>query len=291
MAYEILNNLQVTPPRLHSMVRLAPALRQPSRKDLFDALQPVNALPKLNNQEAASNVFTAARSCGLLAEDAAGIVRLQVPLARIETLAAFRSYMQEALLLVTDDGDDNFLFNLYTAWYAAQDDRVFQFEQKDFELRFNETLFPDADERRFNTTKLRGWRVWAAFLGHGWLLNQGARTILVPDARMRIEPILGQLLPEGQSLVRMGDFIEQLAEHCPELDRGTLFQRCAQVSRTSDLFSNRLSLMLSNALRVLDTAGIIRLSLQADALIKWQLYPAAGHAHRLVSHIQLGRTA
>lgn len=85
--------------------------------------------------------------------------------------------------------------------------------------------------------------------------------------------------------------MEQLGEHCPELDGGTLFRRCAQVSRTSDIFGNRLSLMLSNAIRVLDTAGLIRLTLQADAPVKWLLYPAAGHAHQQVSHIQLGRAA
>lgn len=291
MAFEILNNSQVTPPRLHSMVRLASQLRQPIRKDLFNALQPVEALPKLTNQEAATSVFAAARSCGLLAEDAEGVVRLQVAPEAVETLAAFRRYMQGALLDVTDDGEDNFLLNLYSAWYAAQDDRVFKFEQKDFEIRFREALFPGADERRFNTTKLRGWRVWAAFLGHGWLLEQGGRTVLVPDARTRIEPLLGRLLPERQSSVRLGDFMEQLGEHCPELDGGTLFRRCAQVSRTSDIFGNRLSLMLSNALRVLDTAGLIRLTLQADAPVKWQLYPAAGQAHGQVSHIQLGRVA
>lgn len=291
MAYEILNHLQVTPPRLHSMVRLTSQLRQPSRKDIFNTLQPVEALPKLTNQEAATNVFAAARNCRLLAEDAEGIVRLQVAPEAVETLAAFRRYMQGALLHVTDDGEDNFLLNLYSAWYAAQDDRVFKFEQKDFELRFNEALFPDADERRFNTTKLRGWRAWAAFLGHGWLLDQSARTVLVPDARMRIEPLLGRLLPEQQSTVRLGEFMEQLGEYCPELDGGTLFRRCAQVSRTSDIFGNRLSLMLSNALRGLDTAGLLRLTLQADTPIKWRLYPAVGHTHQQVSHIQLGRVA
>jgi hypothetical protein len=273
------------------MVRLIPLLRQPSRKDLFDALQPVDALPKLANQEAASGVFTAARSCGLLTEDADGGVRLQVSSDAVETLAGFRRHMQQSLLGITDDGEDNYLLNIYCAWYAAQDDRVFKFDQKDFEVRFNEALFPDSEARRFNTTKLRGWLVWAAFLGHGWPLAPGGKTLLVPDARTRVEPLLSRLLPEGQSAVRMGDFMEQLGERCPELDGGTLFKRCAQVSRTSELFGNRMSLMLSNALRVLDTAGSIRLMLQADAPVKWQLYPAAGHRHQQISHIQLGRAA
>ncbi len=291
MAFEILNNAQVTPPRLHAMVRLIPLLRQPHRKDLFDALQPVDALPKLNNQESASGVFTAAKSCGLLVEEASGEVRLQVPADTIETLAAFRRHMQQSLLGVIDDNQDNYLLNIYSAWYAAQDDRVFKFEQKDFEIHFNDALYPDSEPRKFNTTKLRGWQIWAGFLGHGWPLVLSDKMVLVPDARTRLEPLLNRLLPEGQSVVRMGDFMEQLAECCPELDGGQLFQRCAQVSRTSELFGNRLSLMLSNALRVLDTAESIRLTLQADAPVKWQLYPAAGHRHQLISHIQRGRVA
>ncbi len=111
----------------------------------------------------------------------------------------------------------------------------------------------------------------------------------MPNARGRIEPLLGQLLPEGQSAVRFGDFMEQLAERCPELDGGRLFRRCAQVSRVSDPLGNRISLMLSNALRVLDAADVIKLTQQADAPVKWQLYPAVGHKHLQVSHIQLGR--
>ncbi len=291
MAFEILNNTQVTPPRLHAMARLVPLLREPSRKNLFDMLQPVDALPKLANQEAAEGVFAAAKSCGLVDESADGVVRLLVPRDAIDTLAAFRQHMQQSLLGITDDGEDNYLLNMYSAWYAVQDDRVFKFEQKDFEVRFNDELFPDLEERRFNTTKLRGWRVWAAFLGHGWLFVQGLKTLVIPDARTRVEPLLSRLLPEGQSAVRMGDFMEQLVEHCPELDGGALFRRCAQVSRTSDPLGSRLSLMLSNALRVLDAADAIRLTLQADAPIKWQLYPAAGHKHIQVSHIQLGRAA
>jgi len=291
MAFEILNNALVTPPRLHGMVRIVPLLRQPDKKNLFDMVQPVDALPKQANQIAAEGVFAAAKSCKLLAEGDDEVVRLQVPLDVVETLAAFRRHMQQSLLGITDDGEDNYLLNIYSAWYAAQDDRVFKFEPKDFEQRFNEALFPDSDSRRFNTTKLRGWQSWAAFLGHGWPLAQSTRDVLVPDARIRIEPLLSQLLPEGPSAVRFGDFMDPLGERCPELDGGTLFRRCAQVSRTSDLFGNRLSLMLSNALRALDTVGAIRLMLQADASVKWQLYPAAGHQRQQISHIQIGRAA
>ncbi len=167
MAFEILNNALVTPPRLHAMIRLVstvsepprPMIPEPTRADLFNLLQPTDALPKLSNQEAALGVFTAARHCGLLSEDANDVVKLQVPKDSVESLAAFRRHMQRAILCVTDDTADNYLLNIYSAWYAVQDDRVFKFESKDFEVRFNDELFPDSEARQFNTTKMRGWRV------------------------------------------------------------------------------------------------------------------------------------
>lgn len=290
MAFEILNHAQVTPPRLYAMVRLVPLLRDPSRKELFDLVQPTTALPRLENQNAASNVFAAARSCGLLVENEEGVVRLLVPAEAVETLAAFRRYMQDRLLGITDDNADNYLLNIYTAWYAAQDDRVFKLDPKDFEVLFNSEMFPESEARHFNTTKIRGWRIWAAFLGVGWPMSFGSRDLVVPDARNRLEPLLGRLLPAGESTIVFSSFMEQLAEHCPELDGGSLFRRCVQASRPDQL-GNGLSLMLSNALRVLHQADKIHLSLQPDAPTKWMLYPAVGHSLGLVSHIQCGRAA
>lgn len=291
MAFEILNNSQVTPPRLHAMVRLTSRIKSPDRERLYDLLQPSFALPKLENQEAAKGVFTAARSCGLLVEDEQKVVALQVDPKSVERLADFRQHMQLALLGITDDNADNYLLNIYSAWYAVQNDRVFQFERKEFETRFNSEIFPDAEGRQFNTTKLNGWRDWAVFLGLGWNLRLGGRDLVVPDAHDRLEPLLGQLLPEGERPVTFGAFMDLLAERCPELDGGVLFDRCWQASRGAEPRGGQLSLMLSSGLRVLHEAGAIELSLVADAATKWQLYPALGHPVAQVSHIRRRRAA
>lgn len=291
MAFEILNNSQVTPPRLHAMVRLASRVKAPERQDLYDLLQPKEALPKLDGQEAAKGVYTAARNCGLLAEDDEKVVGLLLDPRSVESLADFRRHMQRALLGVADDSADNYLLNIYSAWYAVQGDRVFQFSLKDFETRFNSEIFPEAEGRQFNTTKLNGWRDWAAFLGLGWPMRFGNREVVVPDAHDRIEPLLNILLPEGEQEVLFGTFMDQLAEHCPELDGGVLFNRCWQASRGAEQRGNKLSLMLSNGLRVLHEAGSIQLDLVRDAAVKWQLYPAVGHPVEQVSHISRRRVA
>lgn len=288
MAFEILNDTTVTPARLYTMVRLVSLLQQPKRKELFDLVQPIDVLPHDTKQDIASNVFTAALSCGLVSE-VKNIVSLQISPHDVETMTSFRRCLQRSCLGIVDDSANNFLLNIYTAWYAAQDERVFQMTAKDFEIRFNEDIFPSSDKRSFNTTKFRGWKLWAAFLGHGWMMKD--KLLLMPDARIRIEPLLPRLLPEGQSSVRMSTFMEQVATLCPELDGGRLFERCAQVTKNALLPGNRISLMLSNALRGLDESGRIQLSLQADALETWRLFPAAGHRHQQISHIQLGRLA
>ncbi len=289
MAFEILNSAPVTPPRLHALVRLAGRLREPTRADLFDLLQPTFALPKLDNQNTVGDVFTAARSCGLLVEDERKVELLVEPQS-VERLEDFRRHMQSVLLGVTDEGSDNYLLSLYSAWYVAQDDRVLRFVLKDFEVRFNSEIAPEAESRQFNTTKLNGWRNWAAFLGLGWPMTLGARRLLAPDARGRLEPLLGLLLPEGERPIVLGAFMDPLAERCPELDGGLLFERCWQASRGSERRGNRLSLALSNGLRVLHDTGVIELFLQPDAATRWQLFPAVGHPVQYISHIRRRRT-
>lgn len=290
MAFEILNNSVVTPPRLHAMVRLVSRLKAPTRQDLYDLLQPIDALPKLETQEAAKGVYTAARSCSLLAEDERAIVILQVDARSVESLGDFRRHMQQRLLGVVDDSADNYLLNIYAAWYAVQDDRVFQFTPKDFETRFNSEIFPDAEGRHFNATKFNGWRDWAIFLGLCWSMWFAKSEVAVPDAHDRLEPLLPALLPDGETEVLFGSFMDMLAQHCPELDGGMLFNRCWQASRGSEQRGNRLSLMLSSGLRVLHDAGVIQLELVPDAAVKWQLYPAPTHPVPQVSHIRRRRT-
>jgi hypothetical protein len=83
-----------------------------------------------------------------------------------------------------------------------------------------------------------------------------------------------------------GLFMERLADTCPELDGGRLFNHCWQASRGAEQRGNRMSLMLSTGLRSLHNTGVIKLSEQADALTIWRLYPAAGSSLQQVTHIQ-----
>jgi hypothetical protein len=282
MAYEILNSAVITPYRLHALLRLIPRLQSPSRQDLYDLLQP-EALT--DDQKASKDVLMAALTMGLIVEQDS-VIRLEVERDQVESVDAFRRLMQDRVLGVTSDLSNNYLFNIFCAWYAVQDERVLQYELKEFETQFNEQLYPDAEVRPFNTTKLNGWRQWAAFLGVGWLMKFGNREVVIPDPSVRLRPYLQQLLPPPGETIGFGLFMEELGLNCPELDGGELFLRCWSASRGAETRGNELSLMLSTALRAYHDLGDIELIRMADAGAIWQLYYTEGHPIREVSHIR-----
>lgn len=284
MAFEILNQAIFTPHRIHALLHLVIRLREPKREELNNLLQPGELVDK---QTIVKEVYNAARNCNLITEDADGVVKLAVDRNQIETMQSFRRHMQRILTGVTDAQDNNYLLNLYTAWYAVQNEQVLtSLNRKDFETNFNDQVYPDVEDRQFNSTKFNGWRTWATFLGWGRLMRISTFEVLVPDATARIEPILDDLLPAGEQLVQFSSFAHHLAEACPELDGGPLFEYCWQASRGAEQRGNSLSLMLSTALRVHHHYQRIELVRQPDADQLWQLYPAMGHSLQEVSHIR-----
>lgn len=287
MAYELLNVAQVTPSRLHAMLRLVSRLESPTRKDVIDLLQPSVLV---SDQSAANNIYLAAVNCDIINETPDKTFVLHEEAAQLESMEDFQLYMQKRVLGVTELDQPNYLFNLYSAWYIVQNERVFQFVDKDFETRFNEQLFYDAELRTFNRQKFVGWLRWAAFLGLGWPIKPGLSgrrsEILVPCASNRLRVVLAQLLPDGQ-VIKFSLFAERLAELCPELDGGSLFTSCWDASRGNEQRGNNLSLTLSTGLRQLADSGEIELIRQADATDIWQFYPAEGQVLKQVTHIRL----
>ena len=287
MAYELLNYAQVTPPRLHAMVKLVSRLQAPTRKDVIDLLQPSVLV---SDQSAAKNIYIAAVNCNIVSEAPDKTLILNGEAAQLESMQGFQLYMQKRVLGVAESYQPNYLFNLYSAWYIVQNERVFQFVEKDYETGFNEELFQDAESRTFNMTKFNGWLRWAAFLGLGWPIKpglSGRSEILVPCASNRLKGVLAQLLTKDEQVIKFSLFAERIAELCPELDGGSLFTNCWEASRGSERRGNNLSLALSTGLRQLHVSGEIELIRQADATDIWQLYPAQGQVLKQVTHIRL----
>lgn len=284
---EIIRTNIVSPYRLHALVRLVVRLPNPTRQQLFDLLQPA-ALSK--TQDAANNVFLAAQHLNLIVEDDNGIVTLNPDLlpADIEDIECFRHIVQGQLTGETQRNHDNYLLNLFTAWYAVQDERVFTMPDTQWADQFNGELGPEhgTSAQMINTTKIHGWLTWASFLGWGYTLKKGRSSVLIPDATGRLLSILPQLTETGYEEIPFREFVARLAGACPELDGGQLFELCWQFSRPADPRGLELSLMLSTGLRVLDSTGAIKLKQYGDAPEVWQLFRAEGHVN-MVTHIGL----
>lgn len=293
---ELINSgRQITPHRLHALVRLVSRLENPTQEDLLNFLQPPGLI---ENQKAAREVFKVAKQHNLITEnlDKGKTVSLHKdidPSINIELVDEFRACMREKLLGINEDGEDNYLFNLFTAWYAVQNERVFGYTKKDIIIHFNTQLFPyeeineESEGRALSDVKLNAWLEWAAFLGFGWFMRLGTTEILVPDAYDRLKAILPTLLPQTEEVVTFRDFSTRLTKTCPELDNGSLFEKCWQASRGAEIRGNQLSLMLSTGLRTLHYSGHIELIRQADASDIWRLYPAEGYSIQEITHIRL----
>lgn len=269
MAYEILNQAPVTPARLHALLHLVGELDAPTRGRLAGLLQP-NSVNE--NQSAFGTVYEAATKCELLRETEGGTVRLTVSPSAIESPERFRTCMASILLGVTEEQRPNYLFNMYTAWYVAQDADVLRMSDVDLYGRFNEQMYPDADERKFNDTKFRGWRQWAQFLGLGWRVRD--ESVLMPDATGRIEGVLGEMV-SGGGRMPIGEFLQQLGACCPELDGGQLYATAWGASHAEER-GHTVSLAVSTGLRVLDRERKVRLIREADAGDMWGLFGAEG---------------
>lgn len=287
--YELINNGQVTPQRLHTLLRLVGYRNKPSREDLLTLLQPSELSA---NTSAAAAVIVAAVNTGLIVHDTSeGIVTLVpgIKRAQIESTDAFRALMQARLCGISDPDEDNYLLNQVVAWYAVQTPDVYRLHKRDLAAKFNAELYPsesdaDADSgRAINETKLTRWTTWVTFLGWG----VSAASVLWPIAHGRLLP---KLAPLRKKKLPIADYMDWLADACPEMDGGTLFEQCWQASRPGQARGQQLSLMLSTALGTLHGLKKVRLEYSADAQSRWQIYPSTDYPLGNVTYITVMET-
>ena len=284
--FEVINRGQVTPKRVHALLRLVPRRRRPSREELLTLLQP----PELEtNTDAAAAVFAAAVRCNLIVHDTdQDLVALHPEISRamIETADGFRALMQDRLCGVADPDMDNFLLNQVVAWYAVQQPDVYRLKKTDLATKFNQELYPQEPDagsetgRAINDTKLNAWYTWAAFLGWGFVHSD----ILWPVAHARLLPKLSAL--RGQRLT-FSEFMEHVGGACPEMDGGSLFEQSWADSRPGQSRGQRLSFMLSTALGTLHGLKKVVLERSADALDRWQIYPSSSYPFQDVTHLAI----
>ena len=274
-----------TPNRLYAMLCLIAKQGEMARSQIIQLMQPESIAA---NQVMATDIFRTLELLGFIeaSSNRNRSAQLAIDIDLLDSVETFRNVLQERVGGVATEEADHFILNQFAAWYAIQDNGVFSMSRSDYEAKFHEQLYPGIEKRLVTSAQsIPAWTSWAEFVGWGWQLRSGQQeTTLIPDCTIRLRPLLGELLPETDAIL-FGVFMERLAARCPELDGGALFERCWEASRPYERRGNRLSLMLSTALRVLHQQGEIALEDRADATDNWTLFPAQSYIAR-ATHIR-----
>lgn len=279
MARELIKDkLTLTPHRMFGIVKLIGNLGRPQRTVIQKLAQPATIS---DDKETVRLLVRYLQRYGLVEAEGEKATYLHLTVAGMEALEweKFRHTMQRRLLGATEESEDDFLLGQFAAWYCTQDERVLTYSKSNMEAAFHEAMYPNVTERVLaEEPGISAWRTWAEFLGWGWPLKFGGSEMrIVPDARVRIAPFLDELLPADGSEIAMRNFVQGLGKRCPELDTGVLHEQCWQAGRGNEQRGNRLSLMLSTALRTLFAQGRIELMDRADARDRWHLFPSQSH--------------
>lgn len=291
MPFEVINYLTATPNRVYAMLQLIKTLEEdsPTQEMVFSLLQPDSVQEK---QESARAVYSTLQNLNMISVTQSDPEIVRVVEDRFPaSFEAFRLKMQQILLGATKPEDDNFLFSQMTAIYAVLNQDAILRRRGDFERLFHENLYPSIvknnDTRKINDSSLLAWGLWARFLGFGREYSAaGGQRKLLPNAYVRIRPLIDQILPEGSEL-SISQFIEKLSLNCPELDGGIVYNSVYEsVHGHSAAHAPFMSLMLSSALRTLQVDGTIDLIDRADATNTRQLFPSQSYQGR-VSHIRV----
>lgn len=274
----VFNNNQVSPQRLHALVKLVVYTDDLNRDTIFETIQPMD-----NNRSSAVAVFNMAIGLGLIHEspDDKDRILSRLNIEDVNTIDAFQQVLSQLLLSQVDENDPQYLLNLFAAWFAVQNDAVIYERHDDLANRFNKQMLPNRDKQStFNETKMVGWIRWAAFVGWGRLISKGGRDYLMPDATLRIKPLIPKILNEVNQPMQFVNFLQRIGELCPELDSGKLFEYCQSLGTQS----HTLSLMLSTALISLQETGIIQIKKIDDSGRVFELF--TGYKTLQVSQIE-----
>jgi hypothetical protein len=245
-----------TPTRLETLLDLfrSDASRRWNADAVGPLLQPETLADVKADRPQTKKVGQAARELGLLRDN--GSLAPEVRDSPLPTRALVLAALDERVLggLDVEPYFAPFYAFLLGLGKAAGEPR----SAADWVAAFRTVYPPAAQANPFNQVKLTGLHRWYAYAGLGWYDPRGVFHCN-PCERLarRMPAIFG-----GDAELPVGEFIRRLADHCPELDGGTVFQA---VNPQYDPERRRCSLGLSHALVELHLDGLLQLRCPADS--------------------------
>lgn len=274
----LLSSTQGTPERVWSALRIVEAEGgRIKRQDLWTWLNPpfrVGGQPRPLTGEADRQTVNAAASLELLIGDGADY-SLGAPGSL--TYQGYADVVHDRLCGLTPEHADYILLEAF-AWsaLAADDWGTLWTGASDFADRVEAALGdPQAgDARRFNSTKQTPWRRWMCFLGLG--VDLPGRQGFHAHVTQRVDLELRRAELPLDVALPIHEVLDVLGRRMPYLDRGVLRAEVAARSGKND-DRDRLSLLLSTALRELHDEGRLELDRRGDAAGYVDLAPDPFH--------------
>lgn len=220
-------------------------------------LQPEGLPGRTEASDQAGRTIAAARDLDLIADQGDGMIRP----ARARDHRSARQAVLEALdqRILSDDSIEPW-FALFYAFLLGRDAEApaGPVPAKEWETRFERELFPsEKPTNRFNDTKYRGLRRWLRYAGLGW---HDSAECFHPNPYSRLARQLPAIF-ESKRELSIDRFMERLAEKCPELDGGLLFQKA---NPGWEKGARSLTLGLAHALVDLHSDGVLTLDCPLD---------------------------
>jgi hypothetical protein len=249
---------QATPARLEILVDLMRNSRNLSANSAARLLQP-KPLTDGNPPQAAAATIKAAKELGIVDEDG-GSGRLSLlPHARKATTA------KSAVLTALDDRvlrstEVEPYFALFYAFVLGLGKGAYKKRDRDaWAADFNHQVFSgERQSNPFNKDKVSGLDRWLSYAGLGWY-DPAKNFQANPHERLHraLPAVFGK-----ERKMSSERFMERLADICPELDGGALFQRA---NPAYDPTQKHCTLGLSHALIELEIDGVLRLYRPLDS--------------------------
>lgn len=180
------------------------------------------------------------------------MISLSVDPSVIKTTASMRKYVN-GLLSEFQNGQ----FYQVTKAYFEMDSNVLNGEKSLVALA---PIMSELLNRPIDAMAMRAWRFWVSYLGFGYLQDM----FFIPNAAVFLEDVISIAEIDKGRRYSFGDFIAKIRPY-------------SEIIFNHDPANRQLNYGISNGLRTLHDAGIIKLEHILDQEDIWNLYPLKAH--------------
>ena len=245
----------VTPLHIESLLTFmrANSKHKLTKGDIKNSFQPAGIAEK---QEQSTNAVNASIALGLLTENGK-FLELSPNVKGKNSSADFLHDALDARVLCTKEVEP--YLSLFYSYMLGLNEKAHDRNPEEWTSGFKRDVFENKPQtNQFNQTKYTGIHRWLAYMGLGWYDQSG---IFNCNPYNRIRRCLSVVFGKVKTLA-CDDFLNSLAEHCPELDQGKIF---LEANKNYDHGAKECTLGLSHALVDFHINGLVKLHCPKDS--------------------------